>query len=378
MKTHDLSERARMRSLASALSKTSQRPLAVFLGAGASKPFGYPITRELMLKIFQHIRRVQKGRQKNAQRRLHEFLVRLLPGERASEALVPMVTSVLSLLDHALATGQVLLPESSLEETREARETLERELIRAIPDDEAFNATELKLFDNYCDWLESLYLARKSARLGIVTSNYDMLSDVAACYVTKVHGDLGDWRYTDVAKKIDFGFRWNHPYKNISFPRPDKPRFSLYKLHGSTNWLRCPLCENLYVNPDGRISMLAGSGFSWRGNVCHCSNTLLEAQIVSPSFLRSVRDPNLIAIWRNALDLLRESDQWLIVGYGFPDEDVAIRALFTRAFSSRKKPPQVSVVQLGAGALPNYQSFFPSDNFQYYTGGLQMLLECLR
>ena len=31
---------------------SSNRPIAVFLGAGASKTFGYPITRDLMLKIF--------------------------------------------------------------------------------------------------------------------------------------------------------------------------------------------------------------------------------------------------------------------------------------------------------------------------------------
>jgi hypothetical protein len=365
-----------MLSLVNSVSKPSSRPLTVFLGAGASKPFGYPITRELMLKIFQRVRMRPKGKKRFPQLKLHEFLVRLLPGERASKERVPMVTGVLSLLDHALATGQVLLPGSSLKETREVRELLEHELIQTIPDDLPFNAREYQLFDTYCDWLERIFKARRSSRLGIVTSNYDMLSDLAACYVTKVDGEIGDWRYADVAKKIDFGFRWNHPYKNVSFPRPEKPKFSLYKLHGSTNWLRCPLCENLYVNPDARISTLASSGFSWRGNVCHCSDTLLEAQIVSPSFLRSVRDPNLIAIWRNALDLMRESDQWLIIGYGFPDEDVAIRALFTRAFSSRSDRPRVSVVQLDQQALPNYASFFPDDKFQYYSGGLQLLLEC--
>jgi hypothetical protein len=96
---------------------------------------------------------------------------------------------------------------------------------------------------------------------------------------------------------------------------------------------------------------------------------LLEAQIVSPSFLRSVRDPNLLATWRNALDLMRESEHWLIIGYGFADEEVAIRALITRALSSREKPPRVSVAKSSQKALPNYESFFPNDKFQYYTGG---------
>ena len=96
---------------------------------------------------------------------------------------------------------------------------------------------------------------------------------------------------------------------------------------------------------------------------------------MTPSFLRSVRDPNLIATWRHALDLLRDSDRWIVIGYQFPDEDVAIRALFTRAYSSGIK---VSVVQLDEKALPNYECFFPPNQFEYYTGGLELLLECVR
>jgi hypothetical protein len=365
--------RIRMQKLMDALKKPRKAPLTIFLGAGASKPFGYPITRELMLTIFQQVRQGAKSRtRRHPQRRLHEFLSRLLPGERVSKERVPMVTGVLSLLDHSLATGQVLLPGSSIDETRELRGILERELIRTIPDHKPFNTIESGLFDNYCRWLKRLYRTR--GRLGIVTTNYDMLSDLAAYHVAKVEGAIDDWRYVDLAKKIDFGFRWNDPYEERSFSRPENARLSLYKLHGSTNWLRCPLCENLYINPDAPISMLAGSGFSWRGNVCHCSNTLLEAQIVSPSFLRSVRDPNLIATWRNALDLLRESDHWLVIGYSFPDEDVAIRAMFTRAYAVGTR---ISVVQFDEKSLPNYQSFFPVDRFEYHTGGLQLLLDCI-
>jgi hypothetical protein len=365
-----------MKRLVEELVKPTSGSLAIFLGAGASKPFGYPITRELMLSILRHVRTQARLKKRgHPQEKLHRFLRGLLPGERIAKETVPMVTGVLSLLDYALATGQVLLPESSLEETRAVRATLERELLRAIPDSEPFNKAEGRLFDKYWKWLETLCTARKAGRVGIVTSNYDMLSDLAAFYATNVKGDIGDWRYPDVAKKIDFGFRWNHPYQKESFARPDPPKLSLYKLHGSTNWLRCPLCENLYINPDAGISLLAGSGFSWLGNVCHCSDTLLEAQIVSPSFLRAVHDPNLIAVWRNALDLLREARQWLIIGYGFPDEDVAIRALFTRALSARTSSLRVAVVQMDDYALPNYQSFFPRNRFEYFTGGLELLLE---
>ena len=32
-----------------------------------------------------------------------------------------------------------------------------------------------------------------------------------------------------------------------------------------------------------------------------------------PSFVREVRDPILLEIWRNALEVLREADRWIVV-----------------------------------------------------------------
>ncbi len=370
-------DRSRMKDLVQALHKPSRYAAAVFLGAGASKPFGYPITRELMLEIFKNLQRQRNSAKSSprgqARRALSEFLEHLLPGERLSEGRVPLVTGVLSLLDHSLATGEVLLPERSIEETRAVRQALEREVIETIPDHEAFAAEESGRFDRYCDWLAALRKARP--HLGLITTNYDMLSDLAACYVAQAKGAFSDWSYQDVAQKIDFGFRWNDPYKNRVYGRPMTANLSLFKLHGSTNWLRCPLCENVYINPNAPIAWLDRPGAKWRGNTCHCTDTRLEAQIVSPSFVRELRDPNLVSVWKSALDLLRQSDHWIIIGYGFPDEDVAVRALFTRAFGSRPKPTRVSVVQFDDGPRVNYESFFPEGTLEYYVGGLELLLE---
>ena len=118
-----------------------------------------------------------------------------------------MVTGVLSSWIIRWLLVKFSSPESSMEETRELRDILERELIRTIPDDKPFNATEAALFDKLCIWLKRLYPATHRSRLGIVTTNYDMLSDVAAYSVANVKGAFGDWRYEDVARKIDFGFR---------------------------------------------------------------------------------------------------------------------------------------------------------------------------
>lgn len=378
-----------MNGLLKDLGRKSSKPLAIFLGAGASKTFGYPLTRDLMLDIFTGLRSgsllkglnspLSNGKSKPARGRLWDFLNDLLPGKRMDRGQVPMVTGVLSLLDFSLSTGLALSPEWRIEEMREMRLLLESALLEVIPDDEDWQEHETEqaeAFEGMKRFLTRM-MRQTGRQVALITTNYDMLTDLLAMQATRVAGTIGDWNFESVAKRVDFGFRWVHPEKSaeLVFPRPENPAIALYKLHGSTNWLRCPLCENIYINPNGPISLIAGANDEDWDNSCHCE-TQLEAQIVSPSFVREMRAPNLAAVWKSSLDFLREADHWLIIGYSFPDEDVGIRALMTRAYGAQKKaPPKVSVVQLDDKARENYASFFPPDNMNYYTGGLGMLLD---
>ena len=371
-------------TLVHSLKKRSRRKLAVFLGAGASKPFGYPLTRELMLEILKQLREgsILQGRGSKSDKKserpcaeLLDFLYALLPGKRVSAKVVPTVTSVLSLLDYSLASGQAILAKHTLDETRRARQLLERALLEVIPDEDYFSPDESTRFDRFTGWLCALRNRRPPGGLGIITTNYDMLADLAAIRAADVAGSVGHWSLDDLASKVDYGFRWLRADRKREelIPRPLSPVVSLYKLHGSTNWLRCPLCENLYVNPNGPIAWDAFEPTS--DNECHCSETRLVPQIVSPSFVREMRDPNLAAVWKSALDLLREADHWLIVGYSFPDEDVGIRALFTRAFGSRRGTPLISVVQGDERARVNYECFFPAGSVSYLATGLESVLK---
>lgn len=379
-------EKAAFDVLLQELNQPSKRPLAIFLGAGASKTFGYPITRELMLKIFDGLRKGRifqgtvRGRRtlsSNPGTELHKFLRELLPGERYSKAKMPMVTGVLSLLDFSLATGQALLPGYTLDDTRRVRQLLDQSLLAVIPHHEGSTADEKRLFRRFQLWLTSLKALRPPGKMAIITTNYDMIADFAALYVAGVSRTYDFQSFRDLGKKVDFGFRWVRPDRlgEEFISRPESPFVALYKLHGSINWLRCPLCESLYIDPLSPMALFtSGKESAWYAK-CHCSETQLETQLVSPSFIREMREPNLVAIWKSTLDFLREADRWIIIGYSFPDEDMGIRALFTRAFGSKQSRPKISVVQLNDDARVNYESFFPGRSVQYFTGGLSVLLD---
>ena len=365
------------------MSGSAEGPTAVFLGAGSSKMFGYPLTRDLMLRIFQGLhdgslldREVVAGvaGRCSPSRSLLEFLVELLPGERYTENLIPQVTAVLSLLDFSLATGQALLPGRNMDDTRNARRLLERAILEAIPDEEWFTAAEEEGFDLFTSWLGHLRRGPTGHPLSVITANYDMISDLAAMYVADVRRYRSRWSLSSLADRVDFGFRWVHPDWNDEtvFARPERPRVALLKLHGATNWLRCPLCENIYINPEGPIAGLAYRKTKW-ANSCHCSETKLEPQIISPSFVREMREPNLISVWKCALERLRSARHWIVIGYSFPDEDVGIRALFARAASSRTPQPRITVIQNDDRWRVNYESFFGSVN--YLLGGTELLVD---
>src|SRR5205085_10329013 len=124
--------------------------------------------------------------------------------------------------------------------------------------------------------------------------------------------------------KIDFGISWRYPFENVLYPIPGTPVYSIYKLHGSTNWLRCNVCGHIYINTYTDIYML--EEMEGKDSQCHCSPSRLRSHIVAPSLVRDIRDPNLMNIWKHATEALRRADEWIIIGYSLPPEDIAIKS----------------------------------------------------
>lgn len=379
-------ELACLRGAVQRLRRRKSKRIAVFLGAGASANFGYPLTRDLLRIIIENINSPRflaaldgdpPGTGKANRELLRDYLFELLPGESLSRDNLPLVTSLLSLLDYSIATGQSVLPGRSIEETRRARQLLERAILEAIDDEDWFKQKEEEQVERFCNFLRELRANRPSRPVGVITTNYDMAADIAV-FQCSVNADKeGYWKIAEIATEVDFGFRWLDPESRDgeSFTRPSLPQFHLYKLHGSTNWLRCPLCDNIYVNPWAPIWHQAYRRNPDEYSECHCSATQLEAQIVSPSFVREMREPNLLGVWKSALDLLREADEWVIVGYSFPDEDLGVRALFTRAYGARDRRPHITVVQYNRSSFPRYDSFFDPSELTFCIGGLSAFLE---
>ena len=75
----------------------------------------------------------------------------------------------------------------------------------------------------------------------------------------------------------------------------------------------------------------------------------------------------------HALAWMRSAARWVIVGYSLPPEDLAIRSLLLRAYTTAVEPPEVVVVQNGDKARPNYELLFPGCD--YRNDGLEEFLQ---
>jgi NAD-dependent SIR2 family protein deacetylase len=345
------------------------KTIAVFMGAGASKPFGCPLTNELLPLIKKRLSSGELFRKafdkfQADREELSRCINVLLPGFNSvgSEDL-PLITDVLSLVDHSLHSSNSLTPLMSTKALIRFRTLLERAILEVL-DMGLLMHDSPHLPNRLSDWL--IAQARiEGQKVGIISTNYDI--ELETQLFSRYPNHL-------ISTEIDFGFSWWDTLTGAVYKRPANPSLRIYKLHGSLNWLRCDLCDHIYVNTRGSIAELGFAEEIHGGNTCHCSYAPLRSVIVAPSIVRDIRDANLLECWKNAIEFLRTATKWIIIGYSFPSEDIAIRSLFLRAYNARKTPPFVRVIQKGENKAVSsrYRLFFP--NCIYETGGLEGFL----
>lgn len=368
---------------------------AVFLGAGASKPFGYPLTNELLPRIFAAIdrgvlfRHANSPAENQADREwFATALRRFFPGLGdlwGRDALPAQpgvgVTDLLTQIDRAILHSESragLAPE----ELVRLRQLTERAVYEAIlHDNDRRKAPQRAVLDRFFAWLRP-----QESEAALVTTNYDAAVD------QRIFRHLGQTDQRRSAERIgsavDFGFPWRTVSEGTLVPRPAAPKWTLLKLHGSVNWLRCSVCGQIYVNPKGAIGAKAFKYGHDTWSECHCNDwAKLRLHLVTPSFVRQTNDAHLLGIWQAALETLRTAERWVIVGFSLPAEDVAIRALFLRAWDGHvlKRKPRVVAVQYvapGKEMSPSqqltrdtYRAFFPENRLTYLTSGLEGFLE---
>lgn len=335
------------------------KKITFFLGAGASKAYGLPLTDEIFPGIWKKINRKTTKRSI----RLLKLIKALYPGLSSSARQpkkLPGITDVLSMIDHFIMNGQVPVTKLTLDDLRKCRQDLEFEIITLIDEESDYSEESSEMDELYEQFIDMLLKLNKKYKIDVISTNYDYTVEYGLY-------DRGKLNYEKFIQKTDFGFKWRDPESGKLYTIPENPTFSIYKLHGSVLWLTCELCNQVYINIEGPIALRA-SEKTWDGNTCHCGHARLVPVIVSPSLARNVSDTNLKYVWNSAVESLRTSSEWFVIGYSFPMEDLNIRSIFTRAINAHESKPRINVIQLGDEAKDRYKSLF--GKITYYEKGL--------
>lgn len=202
-----------------------------------------------------------------------------------------------------------------------------------------------------------------SSSYNFITLNYDVLLEELLLAVRKQQNPHESVSYPDVYpypiewignRKTSSGSFWGREKK----PYPPMPK--ILKLHGSANWFWAGISPSdvLYYR-------------DWNRNEEEDMSKGLKPYIIPPVLDKS-SFYNHIAIhdlWQQAEELLKKADEIYIIGFSFPQTDVAVKYLFQS--SLRESKPHIYVINTKSKRklTSNYSKAFGKVELDYtYTG----------
>jgi NAD-dependent SIR2 family protein deacetylase len=356
--------------------------VAMFLGAGASKHFRAPLTKEILPEIMRRLATGSLFEKAHENQALQRLLRKLLPG---IESLQPkeqehvLITEILSLVDYMLLSAFVPAPRARADELQEGRMLLERAILDATTTCRYDRSHSTTVPDRLRELARWMYLVGQESSLALVSTNYDEL--IESAFYWSFMDRTGDRPFDIVNTSVNFGMSWRDTNGSIFHP-PQNYRHSILKLHGSVDWVKCDLCGWIVCNDDFFFST-APNHYAFLTahdgkDTCTCGHSPLRPVIIAPSLVRDIRDINILDVWKAAFEELRTADYWYMIGYSLPIDDYAIRSMLMRALASRglQRQPSIEVYQWGTDEVTSarYRAFF-GPNCIYHTTGMQGFLD---
>lgn len=244
--------------------------------------------------------------------------------------------------------------------------------------------------DNYIEKFAS-YLVNESEKrmmdyqgidpVAVISTNWDILLDNA------INKALGLKRSDNNPAVVDYCCHISSLEENDKSVKPGleilgKGGFivKLIKLHGSLNWLLCPTCSRLYATFGDKLAI--GDEVNCR----HCDKNFKEAEehhkltpnLIMPTYLKDLTNPQYKIIWQNAGIEISESDKLVFIGYSLPVADFELRQLLSRM---TRRNAKIEVVDFASSEEEKIQKkkpwhhFFNRDNVSFYFDGAKDYIE---
>lgn len=307
------------------------------LGAGFSVDAGAPTQAAIMRNVFELHREDPDNFEKTKFEEFTSFLKNQL-NINSDEFDSVDLEDIFTPLDRCLADGSQFRG-ISLDKIMKVRESAFYIIGRTIQ--LLLNKTHKSknYIDSFADHLTRLSSERAGVRykrndpVSVISTNWDILLDNSiyssiqrnnhnavvdyCCYISSQ--DRSDISVTPGLEKLGQG----------GF------NVKLLKLHGSLNWLQCPRCARLYAKFFEKQSM---HSFDDTLSCRHCDknfpeedgNHLLTSNLIMPTYLKNLSNPQYRIIWQNAGIEISEAEKIVFIGYSLPHADFEMRQLLSR------------------------------------------------
>lgn len=304
--------------------------IAIFLGAGASAAENCPIQNELFSEYFKSI--TEKDYNSDMNISLYKFFKEMfnidIKKDNIENVKFPTFEEVLGLLDLAEQRRESFKNfgletlNKNVESIRFLRQYLILLMAKTIDKSQKSNNHYHKLL------LENLRKSDLLEQATFISANYDINIDntIAALYNHKEYPIM-----------LDYGVKFTNFNIENGWKQPKDPSIKLYKIHGSLNWLYCPICNSLTLTPyEGGVMR-----FIYNIDEAKCLECggITVPIIIPPTYFKNMSNVFVSTVWNEVEKSLRESDLLIFCGYSFADADIHIKYMIKRVQTSRKKPP---------------------------------------
>ncbi len=350
-----------------------KRDLIVVLGAGASRPDGVPLQRDILPQIISgNISEIQNSSIGNL---VVEFIRDNFEFDEKN-GIYPELEAVFGFIDYFLQHNESLSTKYPTEKISYIKEYLIK-LIHYLVNLETDKSS--KYYNQF--WTT---LVKDVPNSSIITLNYDTLLEQSFDFLFKNHGYI-DYciplmNYEKLPELEKFNF-WINPREPIEIDSNENPApFKIIKLHGSLNWKYCNCCNQILLTPwDRKIDLTRGKflGYTYPDKqeyefVCPLDGTDFQTLIMPPSFLKTLHHPTITQLLNEAAREIRITKKIVFIGYSLSNSDIHIKALFKKQMKSDMEVIVVNPKKKESMEL-NYRSLSKNVKFVYesFEGMLQ-------
>lgn len=339
------------------------------LGAGFSMSAGAPSQEKLVQKMFELHRQDKYIFSNSAILRFRKFLTSTLniPKEQHNE--IPL-EDIFTPLDKCIQDN-LTFRDLNVDQAKEMRGIIYYLIGKTLQ--YILRINDKDYIDNFAKYLVENCRQRKDNNyrdvdnVSILTSNWDILLDTSVQHIIDCSGELA---------VVDYCCYISSYRKDDERVKPGLEilglggyNMKILKLHGSLNWLQCPRCQRVYVDLDDKIAI---NQYVNPINCRHCDKNFgieksheLSSNMIMPTYLKNLTNPQYKLIWQNAGVELSEAKKIVFIGYSLPQADYEMRQLLSRMI---RPNAQIEVVGYSENPITDTEFLALTSRYKNFFG----------